>query len=288
MNRRWRVDNLNPPNPPSSLPCPNCGRLVSKTAERCIHCGLLRPGRFADVPILGDLLRGRLSFVDSLVITCFVLYALALVLDPGSAMNFSRGLFNLLSPSGEALYKLGMGGLFPLLQGRSWTLVTAVYLHGGILHIGFNMLWLRQIGPWVEDLFGPSRFVIIYTVAGIVGVALSAAAGTPFTVGASGAIFGLFGALVYYGRARGGTFGSTVFRQVAFYAVIGFVFGMLMPNVDNWGHLGGFIGGWLAAWLLGFEERQSQRLWHHLGALVTLGLIALSFVLTFITFFIQS
>ena len=147
------------------------------------------------------------------------------------------------------------------------------------------MLWLRQIGFWVEDLFGPSRFLIIYTLAGLTGSLVSTLAGTQAFVGASGAIFGLFGAMIYYGRYRGGTFGSAIFRQVLIWAGIAFVLGLAMPNVDNWGHAGGFIGGFVVAMLLGYQEKKRQTLWHHiLATLILLG-IGVCFIITLITFF---
>jgi rhomboid protease GluP len=100
----------------------------------CIHCGLKRPGFYPSVPILGELIRGSLTFVDGITLLCFALYALGIALDMPNAMTFN-GIFSMLSPSNEVLYRLGMGGLVPLLAGRWWTLLTATYLHGSILHI---------------------------------------------------------------------------------------------------------------------------------------------------------
>jgi len=263
----------------AAVPCPNCRQLVSVRAERCMNCGLPRPGMISNLPVLRELLRGEVSFVDGLVMICFMLYVLALGLDI-SQISLGGGLFNLLAPSGEALYRLGMGGAYPLVyEGRWWTVLTATYLHGSLLHILFNMMWLRQIGHWVEQLFGASRFIIIYTLAGVIGALLSSLIGTPFLVGASGSVFGLYGALLYYGRSRGGIYGSNLFRQAVIWAVFGFAFSLFSPRVDIWGHVGGFIGGLLVSLLLGYEEKQRQTLWHHAGALLTLAFIILCFVL---------
>ena len=100
--------------------------------------------------------------------------------------------------------------------GRWWTVLSAAWLHGSLLHILFNMLWVRQIAPGTAELYGAGRMVIIYTVAGVCGFFLSSLAGAylgfmPFaflrgarlTIGASASIFGLFGALVHYGRRTG-------------------------------------------------------------------------------------
>jgi rhomboid protease GluP len=250
-----------------------------------MSCGLPRPGLVANLPILRDLLRERLSFVDGLTLVNFLLFVLVLGLDI-RAISLSGSLFNWLSPSGEALYRAGMGGAVPVFgEGRWWTLLTATYLHGSLLHILFNMLWLRQIGHWIEELFGASRFLLIYTAAGIAGALLSSLMGTAYFVGASGSIFGLYGALLYYGRARGGTFGSGLFRQALIWAAIGFIFGLTMPNVDNWGHLGGLLGGLAASLLLGYQERQRQTLYHHLAALAVLVLIGVCFIFVLVGLF---
>ena len=271
---------------PTSIPCPNCRKLVSANALECIHCGLKRPGFYGSIPVLRELIRSNISFVDGIILVCFALYALGIALDLPKALAFSR-IFGILSPSSEALYKIGMGGRIPWQAGHWWTLITATYLHGGILHILFNMLWLRRIGHWVEELFGVSRFLIIYTLAGLIGSAASTLAGTSFFVGASGAIFGLFGALIYYGRNRGGTFGSAIFRQIAILAVISFGLGLVMPGVDNWGHLGGFVGGLLAAVVLEYEEKKRQTLGMHIAATLALAIVVVCFVLMLISFFLK-
>jgi rhomboid protease GluP len=222
--------------------------------------------------------------VEYIILTCFALYVLSMALDIPGALRIG-GLFSTLAPTSASLYKLGMGGLVSWQAGRWWSLLTANYLHGSILHILFNMLWLRQIGPLVEELFGASRFLVIYTVAGLLGSIFSTLAGTPFFIGASGAVFGLFGALIAYGLRRGGTFGTGLFRQMALWAAIGFVLGLLMPNTDNWGHLGGLVAGLVLGALLGYQERTRQKLIHHIAALAALVLIVACFTLMVIAFF---
>lgn len=268
----------------STLHCPRCRRLISKNSTACAYCGLKRPNLYASVPLLGELLRGQISFIDPITFICVILYAISLLLDISNVLSFGN-LFSLLSPTAQSLYELGMGGNIPLRQGHWWTLITATYLHGSLLHILFNMLWLRQIGPWVDELFGPSRFFIIYTFAGLSGSLVSAIAGTSFFVGASGAVFGLFGALIYYGWHRGGTFGRTIFRQMLVWAAIGFIFGFMASGVDNWGHLGGFVGGMIAGFVLGYEERQRQSLTTHIGATLTALFVLVCFGLQIWTYF---
>ena len=140
------------------------------------------------------------------------------------------------------LVLLGASGALPVFRfGRWWTLLTAGWLHAGVLHILFNVMWIRQLGPAIADLYGPGRMVIIYTVAGVVGFTLSTVAGLylgglPFfggatvTVGASAPIFGLLGALVYYGRRTGS---SHIGQAGLQYALFMGIFGLIMPGVDN-------------------------------------------------------
>src|SRR5262245_64126442 len=101
--------------------------------------------------------------------------------------------------------------------------------------------------------------MVIFTAGGVLGFIASNVAHVAFSVGASGAIFGLLGALVSYGRTRGGAFGVAIMRQYGHWALILFVLGFLMPGVNNMAHAGGFVGGYLAGALLGSRERRPER-----------------------------
>jgi rhomboid protease GluP len=271
-----------------SIVCPNCGRLISADAQECMHCGRKNPGLWGYGHIIQKYF-GQGSLVPVITGVCVVLYALSLLLDL-SALFQLRGFFRLFSPTHEVLVRLGMSGLYPLAEGRWWTVISAIYLHGGVLHILFNMLWLRQLGSVMEELFGTSRTFLIFTIAGAFGFLMSYFMGAvvlrllnnqigsarlfaqiglivPYTIGASGAIFGLFGALVYYGKKRGGAFGNAVLSQFGKFAIILFVLGLIFPGVDNLSHGGGFVGGMLAAWLLGYQESRVENLQHRLLAL---------------------
>jgi rhomboid protease GluP len=168
--------------------------------------------------------------------------------------------------------------------GRWWTVLSAGWLHGGLLHILFNVMWIRQLAPAVAEMYGPGRMVIIYTVSSVVGFTASSVMGLfpipilgggYFTVGASAAIFGLLGALVYYGK-RGGS--SLVGSQAWSMALFMFIFGLIMPGVDNAAHAGGFAGGYLAGQLL--DPLKPERTDHMLMAIVCLGLSVLSVVVS--------
>ena len=216
---------------------------------------------------LGD----DLGFAKLLIGGCGLLYLLMLVTDPGGIG--AGGLFNMLAPSSKSAFLFGSSGVIPVRElGRWWTVFSAIWLHGSLLHIGFNMMWAYQLVPPVARLYGPGRAVIIYLGAGSAGFLLTTFAGfipilslLPFlrpaslTLGASGAILGLLGALVYYGRRTGS---SIVGRQAMGYAVMLILFGIVMVQVDNWAHLGGFAGGYgIARWLDPMKpERDDQKI----------------------------
>jgi len=215
-----------------------------------------------------------LGFVPLVIGACAVLYVLTLLVS-GSAMRM-QGLFSLLSPDGRTLFLFGASGAVPVFAaGRWWTVLSASWLHGSLLHILFNMLWVRQLAPATADVYGAGRMVIIYTVAGVSGFLLSSVAGYAFpgvpllggaqlTIGASASIFGLLGALVYYGR-RGS---SLISREAMGYAIMLFVFGLIMPGVDNYGHAGGFAGGYLAGrWL---DPLRPERVEHVLAGVIAI------------------
>jgi rhomboid protease GluP len=266
----------------SSL-CYSCGKLNRVDAATCFYCGARRPGLWGFAPLAGRLI-GHMDFAKSVTVVCVVAYVASLLLEPSAALR-GRTPFDLLPPGERALRKLGIAGAWPWAHGEWWTLLTGIYLHGSLLHIVFNLLWVRQLSPAVEQLFGTARLVVIYTVAGVLGFALSNAVGIPLTLGASGAVFGLLGAMVAYGRARGGTFGLAVFRQYGQWALFMFIFSFFMARVNNWGHAGGFVGGYLAALALGSVERRPERGLDRVAALAAAGLTALAFALAIWTDF---
>lgn len=258
-----------------SMLCPHCGKLISVKAETCIHCGKRNPRSITTVPLFQKLLSGHVSFVQGITTVCVALYLIALLIDIISGtFSLSRGgIFGLLPPSSHVLDRLGWSGAYPvIIEGRWWTIFSGIYLHGGLLHILFNMLWIRQLGPAVEELFGSSRFFIIFTVSGAVGFLVSTLFKVPATVGASGAIFGLFGAIVYYGRHRGGSFGQAIYRQTAAWAVLLFILGLTWAGVDNYAHAGGFIGGYVTGMLLGYNERKRETFQHRSFAIACLAI----------------
>lgn len=259
--------------------CATCGSLVGVNDEECYSCGRRNPGLWGYAGAIRRL-GSDLGFVQVVIVGSSILYVLSLLMSNGQV---GMSGLNLLAPSQRALLQLGSSGAVPFfVLDRWWTILSAGWLHGSLLHILFNMYWVRQLGPATADVFGPGRMVIVYTIAGAVGFLMSSIAGfympgvpllggAGFTVGASASIFGLLGALVAYGRLRGD---SAVRTQALTYAAMLFLFGLVMSGVDNWAHAGGFVGGYFSARLL--DPMQRERVNHLIGALVCLAITALA------------
>jgi rhomboid protease GluP len=265
--------------------CVFCGKLNSVDARACFHCGRRNPGLWGFGPLVGRLV-AEATFARVVSAVCLAAFVGALLLDPRAALR-PRGVFGLLAPSRGALDLLGMTGAYAWAHGRWWTLLTAIYLHGGALHLLFNLLWIRQLAPAVEEIYGRSRLVLVFTAAGVLGFVASNAVGVAFTLGASGGIFGLLGALVAYGRSRGGLFGGAILRHYGQWALVLFALGFLMSGVNNFAHAGGFVGGYLMGTALAGRERLAGR--DHLGPVAgaTVLLTAIAFGLAVWTGFIR-
>ena len=183
------------------------------------------------------------ELVRFLITANIVLFITALLLDPQS-VNTSLNPMVFMSPGTGVLFKLGASGTFPVFsEDRWWTLITANYLHGSLLHLAFNVSALRSIGKISIAIFAPSRFFLIYFLGGVASMAVSSVAGIPLTLGASGAICALIGSMSYDDwRANKGNLKmriASVGIWVAFIAAIG----LALPNVNNWAHAVGFASG---------------------------------------------
>lgn len=138
-----------------------------------------------------------------------------------------------------------------IIAGQWWRFITPVFIHGGLLHFGVNMYSLYVIGPAVERFFTSKRFLLVYLLSGIGGVVLSFAMSDSLSVGASGAIFGLVGALggFFYTHRKILNVANQL-RHLIAVTLLNLTLG-LTPGIDNWGHIGGLITGALLSWWLG-------------------------------------
>jgi len=276
-----------------SVICTSCGVLVGVNDEQCYNCGRRNPGLWGFAPALRAL-GGDMGFVPFVIGACGVVYCLTLVASQG-AIGMG-GFLGFLAPSNLALLAFGASGSIPVFQlGRWWTVLSAGWLHGGLMHIFFNMYALRQLAPATADLYGPGRMVVIYVASSVTGFALSSLAavfipridllifsfgGSQFTVGASASIAGLIGAILYYGHRSGSGMARDYAKQ---YIIMLIIMGFLLRGIDNYAHLGGVAGGYLTGRLL--DPLKPERVDHIVMALVCLGASILAVVVSFVTAF---
>ena len=250
----------------NSMLCPNCRKLISLDEPACPYCGLSKPGSMWKRGFLNRFSAGALDAVKIILYVNIALYVLSIFLNP-SALGLSFNPLSFLSPSDKSLFLLGATGTIPInLYGLWWTLMTASFLHGSILHIFFNMAALGQLGSFVLHEFGFNRFSIIYILCGVAGFLLSYVAGIPFTIGASASVCGLIGAILYYGKSRGGFYGEVIYKQAIGWVIGIVLFGLLVPGINNWAHGGGVVSGVVLAYLLGYHEKKRENFVHRVLA----------------------
>jgi rhomboid protease GluP len=263
--------------------CPACGALVGVSATRCHECGASLRFSMAAVSkkVSGLFGEQETPATTALLVGNLLMFGITWVLTMQAGEG--GGMHTLIGMSGAASYQLGASLPFPyLFESREWwRLVTAMFLHGGLIHIGFNMMALMQFGPALEELYGTARYLFLYVVTGALGFLASSFTGH-FSVGASGALLGLIGAMIAITTKRGGSFmrdlRSRLISTVAILFVIGFWRGM---GIDNSAHIGGFAVGFVMGKI--YEDRQpmnpsEQKRAHALGWLAGIIILA-SFVL---------
>jgi rhomboid protease GluP len=256
--------------------CRSCRTLVEGGAAVCPACGASMRGipQGGAVRGLSLLFPGRPSVSVLLMTANALLMLVSVILD-------QNGVVSLWSLNGKTLWVLGAKQRGSMIEiGEWWRLVTANYLHGGILHIFFNSMALATLGPLIEEAFGARRLFILYTLSGISGFAVSAwfSRSEIVSIGASGAIYGLLGFAVVYGRWRAGAGARALADQLTQWLLYGALM-FFIPGIDNLAHVGGLIPGALLGLVLDpGEPRSAWRsalLWA--GFVVCLGLTAWGF-----------
>lgn len=251
---RWRKDLAaklrREPQPPRPRLCPACGTLVGATSSRCHQCGANMAFSVAAASrSLGRLLPQTSPVTYSILGVCCVVYAVSLLAtmhQTGFQAPNGGGLgalFGLGGINGNILLRMGESLPLPFDLQQPWRFVMAIFLHAGLIHIGFNMWFLMDIGPIVEEQYGSARFLFIFVATGIFGYVVSATFGGR-SIGASGALLGLIGVLLAITLGRSGASASMLRSQLIYFLIYIAVFGLLMRGiVDNFAHLGGFVSG---------------------------------------------
>ena len=271
---QWRIDRVRDAftsffrsDPSNARPrmCPSCGTLVGTTATKCHQCGAnVRFGMAAASRSLGRMMPTNAPVTYCLLSLCCLLYGISLLYSTRTGnplMPQGGGLSALMGIGGIDGKTLGLlGGVVPLryLLGydQPWRLVTAVFLHGSLLHIVFNMWVIMDVGPRVEEIYGSARYLFLYVATGAFGYVLSSVAGY-YSVGASGSLMGLIGLLIAVTTLSSGAAAKlergSLIRWVIIIFAIGFFPG---SGIDNVAHFGGLAAGFALGKL--FIDRPPQ------------------------------
>jgi len=158
--------------------------------------------------------------------------------------------------TGNGLLLLGSKVNALIGLGEFWRLFTAMFLHSDILHLLFNMMALYIIGRDIERFYGKTKFLIIYFVSGLIGSGASFLLVPENSVGASGAIFGLMGANLFLYKLNPTVYKRLFGTDLIFLVAINLLIGLVRPNIDMAGHIGGLIGGFFLAYSVGLSHEK--------------------------------
>jgi rhomboid protease GluP len=226
--------------------CPACGTLVGATASKCHQCGASMTFSMAAASrSLGRWMPQTSPVTYVMLAICCVMYALSFVITMklSAGQGLGGGLMGLGGIANQVNIRLGESLPLAYNISQPWRFVTAIFLHGGLLHIGFNMWVLMDIGPMVEEMYGSARYLFLYVVTGVAGYLLSSWVGH-FSVGASGSLLGLIGVLLAATTGRKSmaaqALRSALIRWLIYIAVLGFLF----SGTDNYAHFGGVASGY--------------------------------------------
>ena len=154
-----------------SVVCPSCGSLVGVRDDKCYTCGRSNPGLWGFGPVLRQI-GADFGFAPLVVGTCVTLWVITLLMS-GSRHPHRQHHVGIVAEHARSCSSSARAARSPVFGfGRWWTVLSAGWLHAGLLHVAMNMYWVWQMGPAITDLFGPARTVIIYTVGGVAGFAL--------------------------------------------------------------------------------------------------------------------
>jgi rhomboid protease GluP len=210
--------------------CPNCRAFITTDDKVCPYCDARVAPRAIDLRQSGQILGG---LIPQARFTTVMILLVNFGLFVADALNPQAGI----AQAGESLP-------WPYLHGEVWRLVTAGFLHGGILHILMNSWVLFDLGAEVEQLYGTSRLIVFYFVSTVTGFLTSSMLGRYPSLGSSAGIFGLIGAMLAFGFTDRSALAAAVKSAYGRWVIYGLVLSFI-PGVDFWAHLGGLAGGFL-------------------------------------------
>ncbi len=237
--------------------CPHCRAFITTDDKVCPYCDTPVGPRAVDLRGAGQLIGGLIptsQFGTVIILTmCIAMYLVTML------AGMKVGEVNALIRYGAALPE----GVF---GGQWWRLITAGFLHGNLMHIGFNMWALMDVGRHAEEIYGEKRMAVIYVSSTIGGFLLSMLRGTSLTVGASAGLFGLIGAMIALGvRHKWSAEASAIKAFYLRWAIYGLLWGLLpFFRVDNAAHIGGLMTGFVVAYFAGTPREfdvSRERVW---------------------------
>ena len=215
----------------------------------------------------------RIIFTNIISLICILMYVIVGI--------YGNNFFNF---DANVLAKFGANNILLVKNGEIWRLLTCSFLHVGLIHLVVNMYSLRVIGPSVEGLIGKGKFVFIYLISAISASLMSLVFvdSNIVSVGASGAIFGLMGALLYFGYHYRLYLNDAIKTQIIPVILFNLIIGFMMPGIDNGAHIGGLIGGYLATMAIGIKNKSGKKDMINGWIVLVLYLVFLSYVIFFI------
>ena len=215
----------------------------------------------------------RIIFTNIISLICILMYVIVGI--------YGNNFFNF---DANVLAKFGANNILLIKNGEIYRLLTCAFLHVGLIHLVVNMYSLRVIGPSVEGLIGKGKFVFIYLISAISASLMSLVFvdSNIVSVGASGAIFGLMGALLYFGYHYRLYLNDAIKTQIIPVILFNLIIGFMMPGIDNGAHIGGLIGGYLATMAIGIKNKSEKKDMINGWIVLILYLAFLSYIIFFV------
>jgi rhomboid protease GluP len=264
--------------------CRNCRAFIPDSERYCTECNAPMGESYARRAAFGSALGGLVpqTHFTTLIILLLNGGLFAATLLMSMKQSEGGGLWGM---NNYVLYYFGAKESASIFAGQWWRLVTAGFLHGGLLHFLMNSWVLYDLGAQAEEAYGTARFLVFYLVSSVTGFLASALWTRALSIGASAALFGLIGAMIAFGyryrHTAAGSFAKAVYTR---WVIYGLLFTLLIPHIDMAAHLGGLAAGFALGYVAGVPRLGVSEWYWKLGAALALLIVALSFGMVWLTF----
>ncbi len=269
---------------PNLRMCPHCRAFVPSSERVCTECHEPLGRAYSQRVTTGAALAGLVPPTHFTTLIILMINAGLFVATLLMSLHKSNDV--LWSLDGEVLYYFGAKeSISVLARGQWWRLVTAGFLHGGVLHILMNSWALYDLGAQVEEVYGTARFLVFYMLSSVVGFLASCFWSRSLSIGASAAIFGLVGSMVAYGYRNRGTPLGAMTKAIYTRWVVYLLLFSLMPGIDIAAHIGGLAAGFVLGYIADTPRPHAAIEWLWKAAAASaLAIVAVSFVFVWLTF----